>query len=42
MSKDFRDAESISNLTHEELEELGEEAHHIVEEVDRSSRIRTI
>jgi TRAP transporter 4TM/12TM fusion protein len=41
MSKEIRDSESISNLTHEQLEELEEEAHHIVEEVDRSSRIRT-
>ena len=38
MSKEIRDSESISNLAHEKLEE---EAHHMVEEVDRSSRIRT-
>ncbi|HZH92750.1 MAG TPA: TRAP transporter large permease subunit, partial [Tissierellaceae bacterium] len=41
MNKETSGVDLISNLTHEELEELEEEAHHIVEEVDRSSRIRT-
>ena len=41
MNKETSGIDLISNLTSEQLEELEEEAHHIVEKVDRSSRIRT-
>ncbi|WP_422486133.1 TRAP transporter permease [Gudongella sp. DL1XJH-153] len=41
MSKNYSDLESISHLTHEEIERLEKEVHHIVEDVDRRSRIRT-